>query len=88
MTDPLLQEPKTMTAEQVLNTYYLEVRCKLLEMAAIFDRYDRADGPHDTDDPRWQKCRQALDVLSASQAQPNRAEQIGLIFSDPVDTNT
>ena len=38
-----------LTPDQVLDTYYLEARRDLLELAALLDRYDaavqRADGP-------------------------------------------
>ena len=34
-------ESKMLTAGEVVDTYFLEVRCALLELAATLDRYDR-----------------------------------------------
>ena len=75
-----------LTPEEIINSYYLEVRCKLLEIAAIYDRYDRAkDGQNNQgvdDDPRLAKCKKALALLCDDAVRGNRAEQIALIFSD------
>ena len=71
--------------EEVLGHYYLEVRCKLLEIAAIHDRYQRAGGgdPAGSADPRWVRCLEGLKLLAASGGTPDRAERIALLFSDP-----
>ena len=78
-----------LTPRQTLDEYALEVRCKLLEIAAILDRYDRACQRHPDDAPpddvRLARFRQSLTILSESQAEPNRAEQIALLFSHPAD---
>ena len=69
-----------LPAEKALEQYFLEARCKLLDLAAILDRIQR--GTEDLeipDDPRLAKIRQALDILSANEA--DRAEQIKKIFS-------
>ena len=74
-----------LTPRQVVDEYYLEVRCKLLEIAAILDRYDRAverEGQSPAADPRWEQCRQGLELLNRPHDNPNRAEQMALIFSD------
>ena len=77
-----------LTPRQVIDAYYLEVRCKLLEIVAIMDRYDRAcqrePAAAPEDDARLKKCRQSLSILNQPQAEANRAEQIALVFSDPV----
>ncbi len=77
-----------LTPAEVVDEYYLEVRCKLLEIAAIMDRYDRSvqrgDGEALGDDPRLKQCRESLAVLNSPQEEPNRAEQIALVFSHPV----
>ena len=68
-----------LTPTQTLDEYSLEVRCKLLEIAAILDRYDRACGREPdaavNDDPRLARFRRSLAVLSrpANDAQPRRA---------------
>ncbi len=76
-----------LTPKQVIDEYYLEVRCKVLEIAAIMDRYDRAcvrASADPTDDPRLAKWRQSLAILNQPQAEANRAEQVALLFSDPL----
>ena len=73
---------KDQTASEVLDAELLAVRAKLLEIAGSLDRLNRADGTVE-DDPRLAQIRQALEVLQSSQ--PDRAEQIQLIFSLPYD---
>ena len=65
-------------AQKVLDREFLPLRAKLLEIAAIFDRLERAEGTV-ADDPRCQKIRQALDILRSDSA--DQAEQIQLIIS-------
>jgi len=76
-----------LSPNQVIDEYYLEVRCKLLEIGAILDRYDRAvhrTGDHSGDgDERIAKCRRALSILTSDPAGADRAEQVALVFSDP-----
>lgn len=67
-----------LTAAEVLNREFLEMRAKLLELAASFDRLDRAAGSVD-DDPRLAKLRQALAILN--QPEPGRAAEIQQLFS-------
>jgi len=67
-----------MTAPQVLNREFLEIRAKILEIAASFDRLDRSEGSLE-DDPRLQRIHEALDVLRDGAG--DRAEQVQLIFS-------
>ncbi len=72
--------PSSMTARQVLDAYFLEARCKLIEVAATLDRVDRAPGGQAlADDPRLVFIRDALKILESSS--PNRAEQIELRYS-------
>jgi hypothetical protein len=67
-----------MTAEQILNREFLEIRAKILEIAASFDRLDRSEGTV-ADDPRLRRIYEALDALRDSAG--DRAEQVQLIFS-------
>lgn len=67
-------------AAEILDREFLEMRAKLLQVAATFDRLTRGEGVVD-DDPRMQKLRQALEVLLSDQG--NRAELIQMIFSRP-----
>lgn len=74
-----------LSPEEVLDHYYLEIRCKLLEIAASYDRYQRAGGgdPSTGPDPRLSRCTRALALLAGPCESPDRAEQIALLFSDP-----
>jgi len=67
-----------MTATAVLDREYLEIRAKLLQIAASFDRLDRAEGSVDGD-PRLSLIHEGLEVLQSNA--DDRAEQIQLIFS-------
>ncbi|MCH7726458.1 MAG: hypothetical protein IH991_08280 [Planctomycetes bacterium] len=67
-----------MTAQEVLDREFLEVRAKILELAASLDRLERADGAV-TDDHRVALVREAFEVLQG--ARSDRAEQVQLIFS-------
>jgi hypothetical protein len=70
--------PIPMTAKQVLDREYLEIRCKILEIAAAFDRLERAEGAVDSD-PRLAAVREALQILLSEK--PDRAEQVQMVFS-------
>ena len=70
--------PIPLTAPQVLDREFLELRAKLLELAAGLDRIDRASGDVEAD-PRLGKIEQALEVLNAGE--PGRAERVQMIFS-------
>ena len=67
-----------MTRQQVLDTYFMEARAKLIDIAAFLDRADRAPGDADF---RLKAFRDALRVLEADE--PHRAKQVLLAFSDP-----
>ena len=78
-----------LSAPEVLDRYYLETRCQLLEVAATFDRLDLAAG-RDADesvhgDPRLERLRTTLDMLADRDATPDRAERLLRLFSDPAD---
>lgn len=75
-----------LTAGEVIDTYFLEVRCALLELAATLDRYDLAaeagsDGTP-TDDARLEKIYQSLAILAEKETSPDRAERLLNLFSD------
>jgi hypothetical protein len=75
-----------LTANAVLDHYYLEVRCMLLEIAATLDRLDRAVEQEGDDsakqDPRLVQLQAALDMLADRKNTTNRSEQLLLHFSD------
>jgi hypothetical protein len=66
-----------MTRQEVLDLYFMDARCKLIDLAAFMDRVDRASG---TEDFRMTEFRKALRALGASQ---NRAAEVLLALSDP-----
>ncbi len=74
--------PTPMPANAVLDREFLEIRARILELGASFDRLDRGDGSVG-DDPRMAKIREALSVLQEKSGE--RAEQIQLIFSRAYD---
>jgi hypothetical protein len=67
-----------LPAKTALDTFFLDARARLLDLAAILDRIERG-GSGAGDDSRVHKIRQALKVLH-DQAQ-GRAERIQQIFS-------
>jgi hypothetical protein len=73
-----------LPAAKALDTYFLEARAKLLELAATLDRIGRGAGAADAQaDPRLHKIRQALEVLHDPSG--GRAERIQQIFSREYD---
>lgn len=72
-----------LTAEEVLDKYFLDARCMLLEVAATLDRYDRA-GPSGGD-PRLEKLHEAISIVADRRAAADRAERLLTLFSDPVE---
>jgi hypothetical protein len=76
--------PNAASSQVVLDREFLEIRARVLEIAAALDRLDRADGPP-ADDPRVAALGQALDVLRS--ADGDRAERVQLIFSLPYDNS-
>ncbi|MFN4259106.1 MAG: hypothetical protein ACK4RK_07390 [Gemmataceae bacterium] len=73
-----------LPADKALDAYFLEARCKLLDVAAILDRIGRGLGAGALEnDPRLEKIRQALEVLHDRSG--GRAERIQQIFSRDYD---
>ena len=71
-----------LTAPEILSREFLEMRCKILDLAASFDRLDRAEGAADND-PRVARLREALTLVLEEPA--GRAEQVQLLFSREYD---
>jgi hypothetical protein len=67
----------TQSSEQILDSEFLVIRAKILEVAAALDRIDRAGGV--VSDPRLPKLREAVNLLLASEG--NRAEKVQRLFS-------
>ena len=72
--------PNPRTARDVLDTYFLETRAKLIEIAANLDRADRSpDAAAIQNDPRLKFIQGALRILQGPG--PNRAEHIQRLYS-------
>jgi hypothetical protein len=69
-----------LDASQTLDREFLAIRSKLLDVAAALDRIDRAKGSV-VGDPRLDKIRQSLGLLSSATA--DRTEAVEMIFSLP-----
>lgn len=67
-----------MTRQQVLDLYFMDARCKLIELAAFLDRVDRGSGEADF---RLSAFKEAMKHLA--DGEPKRAEAVLLSFSDP-----
>jgi hypothetical protein len=67
-----------MNRQQLLDLYFLEARSKLIELAALFDRIDRAQGDVDF---RLNALTKALGELKYDTG--NRAERVLYALSDP-----
>jgi hypothetical protein len=65
-----------------LEQQFLEMRWRVLSLAADLDRIERADGGRQliASDPRLAKLRDAVQTLL--EAEPGRAERVQMIFSD------
>jgi hypothetical protein len=75
-----------LPASRALEQYFLDARCRLLDVAAILDRIDRGnDAGVVVTDPRMEMIRRALKVLLDGNG--GRAEQIQQIFSLDYDPN-
>ena len=69
-----------MTRQQVLDLYFMDARCKLIEIAAFLDRVDRGTGDADF---RLEAFRTALSQLGSAEA--GRAAGVLLSLSDPTE---
>lgn len=76
----------TRDADAVLNREFLEIRSRVLEVAAALDRIDRAPEPQGhTPDRRLAQLRRSIEALL--EPGPDRAETIQRIFSLEYDPN-
>jgi hypothetical protein len=71
-----------LTASDICDQYFMETRCKLIEIAATLDRMDRAaERSKLNGDARLAFIQDALAILAS--AAPNRAEAILRRYSLP-----
>jgi len=74
-----------LRAEEALDRDYLEIRCKIIEIAASLDRIERGEGFEACKgDPRLGQIAAAVDALKENGT--GRAESIQRIFSLPYDS--
>jgi hypothetical protein len=69
-----------LPADKALDSYFLEARSKLLDLAAILDRIGRGSGASTAGlDPRLDRIRKALEILHDQSG--GRAERVQQVFS-------
>jgi hypothetical protein len=74
-----------LTPRQVLDTYYLEARRDLLEIATLFDRYDAAvtrEGRTAEDESKREVLRRALVRLADPAPADDRTTELLGIFAE------
>jgi len=73
-----------LCAADMLDREFLEIRCRLLDIAAAMDRIDRAEGAQAVRaHPRVARLSEAAGILV--DGQPERAKRVQMLFSDPYD---
>lgn len=73
-----------MTARDLFDRDFLEMRHRLLDLAAALDRIERGDDAAAVRrDARWTQLQQAVTVLLDDR--PDRAERVQMVFSLPFD---
>jgi len=74
-----------MTSAETLDREFLGTRARLIQIAAVLDRIDRAEGAEQVDQSeRMTQIREAIEVLGVT-ATDDRAARIQMIFSLPAD---
>ena len=83
MEKPLMMKT-TLAAPAALDRYFLEMRCKIIEIAATLDRIERGAGGKALADARLAKIRESVSVLL--DGKPDRAERCQRVFSLQYDS--
>lgn len=74
-----------LTPKDILDTYYLEARRDLLEVAALLDRYDTAvarEGRPADDESKREILRRALARLANPAPSENRTSELLELFAE------
>lgn len=71
-----------MNSKQILDREFLELRAKILQIAASLDRMDRSDGDLGSEE-KLERLYKGLSILMSDS--PDRAEQVQLLFSRDYD---
>jgi hypothetical protein len=74
-----------MTAKSLVDQEFLEMRCRLLDLAASLDRIDKAVASEVLNDPRLSLIQEGTKILQ--QKGLGRAERMQMLFSDGYDPN-
>ena len=73
-----------LSAKEVLDREFLEIRCRVLDIAAALDRVQRGEAPEEVrSDPRMAELHEALDVVRDGKL--DRATRVQMVFSDAYD---
>lgn len=72
-----------MNSKQVLDREFLEIRAKVLEIAASLDRIERAEG--DCDESRMQLIREGINLIASGES--DLAEKVQMLFSREYTSN-
>lgn len=70
-----------LTQQQLIDASFMEIRAKIIDIAAFLDRMDRSIERNAEDDFRIVAMRQALQTLATAAFE--RVYAIQMIFSDP-----
>lgn len=78
--------PVRLDAKEMLDREFLEIRCRILEVAAALDRISDADGSQAVlVDPRLGTLREAATILT--DGKKDRAHRVQMVFSDPYEAS-
>lgn len=69
-----------LSQQDLIDEYFMEQRSRIMDVAALLDRLDRAADQNGSDDFRLVAMRKALHELIGDQ--PGRVERVQMIFSD------
>ena len=79
--------PTTLTAAEMLDREFLDIRRRVLDIAASFDRIERCpDASAVAADPRVARLREAICLLTDGQG--DLARRVQMVFSDPCDADS
>jgi hypothetical protein len=70
-----------LTQREIIDTYFMENRSRILDVAAFLDRLERARAKDAEDDFRYRALREAMQALVGDSA--TRTKDIQMILSDP-----
>jgi len=76
--------PRTLNANVALDRYFLETRCKIIEIAANMDRIAEGSGADSAQrDPRVAQIQEAIRILTSNAK--DKAAACQLVFSQNYD---